>query len=94
MADKITPNTNKITLKHPFKFEGETLKSLTLKDRLKGGDLLAVEAEMKAKGIVNSTEVERNMFMAARAIGQPIEYVEEMDLADYVVLADKTSGFL
>ncbi len=84
----------KFTLKYPFDFEGEKVETLELKARLKGNDLLAAEGEMKIHGIVDPTEAERNLFMAARAVSQPVEVVKAMDLADYVSLANKLPSFL
>ncbi len=83
----------RIQIKHPFEFEGKTVETVDFKDRLKGKDLLAAESEMKAQGITAPGDAERTMFLAARAMGQPVEFVEEMDLADYVVVADKVNGF-
>lgn len=83
----------KITLKHPFEFEGKKIETVDFKASLKGKDLLGAEAEMKAQGIVAPSDAERNMFIAARAISQPIEMVEEMDLADYLIISDKVTGF-
>lgn len=83
----------KITLKHPFDFEGKKIETVDFKGRLKGKDLLAAETEMKAQGITAPGDAERTMFLSARAINQPIELVEEMDLADYVEIAEKVQAF-
>lgn len=85
--------TKKITLKHPFEFEGKKVETVDFKDRLKGKDLLAAEAEMKAQGIASPTDAERTVYMAARAMGMPVEFVEEMDLADYLVIAARVGDF-
>jgi hypothetical protein len=84
---------DEIALDYPFEFEGKTLEKVNFRTRLKGKDLLAVESEMKAQGILSPGDAERTMFIVARAASLPIEAVGEMDLVDYLKMADKASGF-
>ncbi len=85
--------SKRITLKHPFEFEDKTIETVDFKTRLKGKDLLAAESEMKAQGIAAPTDAERTMFIVARAISHPIELVEEMDMADYLEMAENVQSF-
>jgi len=83
-----------ITLKHPFDHEGKKIETVTFKERLKGKDLLASEAEMQARNIVNPGDATRTLYLVSRATGLEPEVLEEMDLADYLGLAEKANGFL
>ena len=83
-----------IKLKHPFEFEGNKINSVTWPKRIKAKSLMKAEAEMIAKGFESAGENTRTMFMVAQVIGQPVDVVEEMDLADYLDLAEKAKSFL
>ncbi len=88
MADKETK------LKHPFDFEEKKIEAVTFKERLKANDLLASEAEMQARNIVNPGQATHTFYLVSRATGLEPEALEEMDLADYLGLAEKANGFL
>ena len=48
--EKNTIETETIELKHPFEFEGEKIEKVYFKKRMKAKDILASEAEMRARG--------------------------------------------
>ena len=58
-----------IKLKHPFEFEGKTVSSVEFKTRLKAKDILASEAEMKARGADESGALSQTFYMVLSGYG-------------------------
>lgn len=86
--------TETITLNHPFEYGNKTIANVIFNGRLKAQDLLAAESEMMARGIVNPGPATQTLYVVAQATDLEPEALREMDLADYVALSEKVSGFL
>lgn len=82
------------TLLHPVAVDGGIITAVNLR-RLKGRDLIAAENEMRAALGPGATpgDVTRSLFLVARAAGQPIEVIEEMDAADTTALMGMVGDF-
>jgi len=77
-----------ISLKQPIVSDGETLSSVTL-GPLSGRDLILVEREMLAvHGNIRRGELERGVYMIARASGVPVETLERLSAGDVLALAE------
>jgi len=86
--------TETIALKHPYEFEGKTIDKVVFKTRLKAKDILASEVEMSARGADGSGALSQTFYLVCRATGLTPEALEEMDLVDYLTLAEKSKSFL
>lgn len=100
MAQKVTDKNKskqdpgKVELKHPFTFDGIKIDSVTFPARMKAKAILDSEAEMQARGIINPGEAYRTFYLVCQATGIDPEALEEMDISDYLKLANKANGFL
>jgi len=92
--EKNTIETETIELKHPFEFEGEKIEKVYFKKRMKAKDILASEAEMRARGGLQPGSVSQTFYLVCRAANLSPEALEEMDMRDYLALADKSNLFL
>jgi len=95
------PDQNRITLKTPIEFEGETIREVNLDlENLTGEDLCNAEREfLITSGGMNLTGVamtcqEYHMHVAARAAGLSVEAIKQMKARDCARLITETQGFL
>lgn len=86
--------TERVALKKPFEFEGKQIDTVEFKTRMKAKDILASEQEMRARGVGDPGPISQTFYLVARAASLPPEALEEMDVQDYLMLADKAQSFL
>lgn len=75
-----------IKLKYPIEFEGKKIEKLELR-RPKVKDLRDVSQKAK-------DDTEKELLLFAKLTGQPVELIEELDIADYKQLQDAYMSFL
>ena len=80
-----TASNGKYSLKIPVLFEGKEITEVTLK-RIKGKDLVAIEREILARGVKDSGEMERTLYLLGRCASVPVEAVEEFSSSDITAL--------
>lgn len=78
---------NEYVLEHPFDYCGQMVERLPMR-RIKAKDYITIEREMRAAGIDPeiSGNRERTAYVLARASGQPVEVILEMDAVDFIGL--------
>ena len=85
---------DKITLKHPFEFEGKKIEKVMFKKDLKAKHILVTEDEMQARGIMTPGDGTRTFYLVSVATGIEPEPLGEMHISDYLKLAGKAGNFL
>ena len=75
-----------VKLKYPIEFEGKKVEKLTVR-RPKVKDLKDVSQKAQ-------DDTERELLLFAKLTGQPVELIEELDLADYRQLQEAYASFL
>ena len=76
----------KIKLKFPIEFEGKKVEELEMR-RPKVKDIRDVSQKTK-------DDTEKELLLFAKLTGQPVELIEELDLADYKQLQEAYMSFL
>lgn len=75
-----------IKLKYPVEFDGKKVEKVELR-RPKVKDVIDVQKKTK-------DEAEQELLLFSKLTGMPIEFIEELDIADYQQLQETYKGFL
>ena len=88
----------KIELSKPYTFDGVEFTAVELDlDSLTGRDVSAAKKDWARQGnfaAVTAVDLDFCASLAARACGQPVEFVEGLPAKDYCKLAQEVSNFL
>lgn len=99
MAKKTVENENVITFSKPYLFEGEEVVSIDLsgavnikaRDMIEANNYLAREGRLTVA--VPELDLQYLLFLAHLASGKPVEFFEELSMADAVKVKNKMRSF-
>lgn len=88
----------KITFSKPYTFEGQEYTEIDLDlDSLLGRDVAAAKREWQRQGnysMLIAADVEFCAYLAAKAAGKPLEFIEKLPAKDYCLVAQAVTNFL